>query len=119
MGQKSLPWIRLIIICYIVPWWPSWLSDQIATKAPILDIGTERFSNSELPCHPDDSHQALAQSDLLFGSRCDLQIFKTAAMVALGYQNGTILAILNLHVAPMPSTKCPLHPTYSSGGDNK
>ena len=35
MGQKSLTWIRLILICYIVPWWPSWLSDQIA------------FSNSE------------------------------------------------------------------------
>ena len=28
----------------------------------------------------------------------------------LGYQNGTILAILTLHVAPMPSTKFPLHP---------
>ena len=35
VGQKSLSWIRLIMICYIVPWWPSWLSDQIA------------FSNSE------------------------------------------------------------------------
>ena len=34
VGQRSLIWIRLII-CYIVPWWPSWLSDQIA------------FSNSE------------------------------------------------------------------------
>ena len=30
MGQKSLTWIRLIKICYIVPWWLSWLSDQIA-----------------------------------------------------------------------------------------
>ena len=29
MGQKSLTLIRLIMICYIVPWWPSWLSDQI------------------------------------------------------------------------------------------
>ena len=27
----------------------------------------------------------------------------------LGYLNGTILAILNLHTAPMPSTKFPLH----------
>ena len=35
VGQKSLTWIRMIMICYIVPWWPSWLSDQIA------------FSNSE------------------------------------------------------------------------
>ena len=32
MGQTSLTWIRLIMIlvCYIVRWWPSWLSDQIA-----------------------------------------------------------------------------------------
>ena len=36
----------------------------------------------------------------------------------LGYQNETILAILNLHAAPMPSTKFPLHPTYCSGADN-
>ena len=36
----------------------------------------------------------------------------------LGYQNGTILAILNLHTAPMPSTKFPLHPTYCLGADN-
>ena len=53
MGQKSLSWIRLIMICYIVPWWPSWLSDQIA------------------------------QSDLPFGSRCDFKIFKLAAMVGI------------------------------------
>ena len=36
----------------------------------------------------------------------------------LGYQNGTILAILNLHVAHMPSTKFLLHLTYSSRADN-
>ena len=35
MGQKSLTWIRLITICYIVSWWPSCQSDLIA------------FSNSE------------------------------------------------------------------------
>ena len=35
----------------------------------------------------------------------------------LGYQNGTILAILNLHVATMPPTKCQLNPTFGSGGD--
>ena len=36
----------------------------------------------------------------------------------LGYQNGTVLAILNLHAVPMPFTKFPLHPTYCSGADN-
>ena len=44
---------------------PSWLSDQIATKAPILDFETERFNNSESPCHSAVSHQVLAQSDCL------------------------------------------------------
>ena len=38
----------------------------------ILDIGTEQLSNSESPCHPDASHQVLAQSDLQFGRRCGL-----------------------------------------------
>ena len=38
--------------------------------AAILDTGTERFSNSESPCHPNASHQVPAQSDLLFGRRC-------------------------------------------------
>ena len=33
----------------------------------------------------------------------------------LGYRNGTILAILNLHVATMPPTKFQLNPTYGSG----
>ena len=35
----------------------------------------------------------------------------------LGYQNGTILTILNLHVATMPPTKFQLNPCYGSGGD--
>ena len=35
----------------------------------------------------------------------------------LGCWNGTILAILNLHVATMPPTNYQLNPTYSSGGD--
>ena len=35
----------------------------------------------------------------------------------LGYQNGTILAILNLHVATILPTKFQLNPIYGSGGD--
>ena len=35
----------------------------------------------------------------------------------LRYWNGTILAILNLYVAPMPPIKSQLNPTYSFGGD--
>ena len=75
MGKKSLTWIRLIIICYTVPRWPSWLSDQIAfslksfksaTIAPILHIGTERFSHSEFLSHPDASQQVSVQSDTVW-----------------------------------------------------
>ena len=81
------------------------------------------FSNSESLCHCDASHQVSAQSDLRFGRRCQfgrrccLKNFKMAGH--LGYRNGTILAILNLHVATMPSIKFHLNPTYHSGGDDK
>ena len=37
----------------------------------------------------------------------------------LGYRNGTILAILNLNVATMPTTKFQLNPSYGSGGDGE
>ena len=37
----------------------------------------------------------------------------------LGYRMGTILAILNLHVATMPPTKFQLNPTYGSGEMSK
>ena len=39
--------------------------------------------------------------------------------VHLGYPNGTILAILNLHVATMPPIKFHFNLTYRSGGDVK
>ena len=101
VGQKSLAWIRLIMICYIVTLWLSWQSDQIdlatqnlmlfeefqiATMATILDIGNERLSNSESPCHPDASYQVSAQSVLLFGKRLDFANFKTAAILDTGTQ---------------------------------
>ena len=40
------------------------------------------FSNSESLCHPDASHQVLAQFDLRFGRRCGLKNFKMAVMAA-------------------------------------
>ena len=51
--------------------------------AAILVIGTERFSNSESPCHPDASHQIAAEPGLLFG-RCGLKNFKIAAILDIG-----------------------------------
>ena len=67
VGQKYLTWIRLVI-CYIVPWWPYWLSDQIAFSnsetnvvlrvsrllswPPSRILELNDVSNSEFPCHP-------------------------------------------------------------------
>ena len=47
----------------------------------ILDIGTEWFSNSESPFHPNASHQVSAQPDLLYERRCDLKNFKIVAIL--------------------------------------
>ena len=38
MGQKSLSWFRLIMICCIVPSWPSGLPDQIVFSNPESDV---------------------------------------------------------------------------------
>ena len=46
----------------------------------ILDIGTELFSNSESPCHPDASYQVSSQSDLRCGRRCGLKNFKATIL---------------------------------------
>ena len=92
MGQKSLTWIKLIMICYNVQWWPSWLSDQIAFSNPESDV-------SRLPSWPPSwilelndlailklcnaSHQISAQSDSQFGRKCGLN-FKMAAIFDIG-----------------------------------
>ena len=65
-----------------------------------------------LCCHCDASHQVSAQSDLGFGRRMSFEEFHMAIL-----DIGTILAILNLHVATMPPIKFQLNPTHGSGGD--
>ena len=98
---------------------PSWLSDQIVTKTPILDIGTERFSNSESPCHYKVSNQVSAQSDLLFGSRCDYRFSRWQPWWPSWISKRNHLAIQYLHAAQMPSIKFPLQPTYGSGAGGR
>ena len=64
------------------------------------------FCNSEFLCHSDTSHQVWAESTLRFGRRCHLKNFKMAALAAIfnvGMEH--ILAVLNLHVSPMPPIK--------------
>ena len=85
------------------PWWPSWISEQ------------NGLSNSESLCHCDASHQVLAQSKL-FGRRCRLSNLQDGRNGGhFGYGNGTILAILNLHVATIRPTKFQLNLTFGSG----
>ena len=80
--------------------------------AAICTFQRSDFSNSKSLCHCDASHQVTAQSDLRFERRCRLKNFKIGH---LGYRNGTILAILTLHVARIPPTKFQLNQTYGSG----
>ena len=99
-----------------MPWWPSWLSDQIVFSnsecwcrlksfkieqwpqlhpillAAILDIGIEWFRNSESPFYPDASHQVSSWKR-------------------------RILAILNFHNTPMPPIMFKVNQTYPSVAD--
>ena len=64
------------------------------------------------------SHQVSAQSKLRFGRTCRLKNSNMAAMAAIfGYQNGTILVILNPYVAPMPPIKFRLNLTFGLDRD--
>ena len=81
---------------------------KIATVAAILDIKT---GHSESLCCSDASHQVSAQSDTV-REEMSFEDFKDGRHGDhLGYWNEMILTILNLHVAPMPSTKFGLNPT--------
>ena len=55
--------------------WPLWQPSRIPEP--------NEFSNSESLCRPNASHQVWAQSDLAFGSRCSLKIFKMVTMAIL------------------------------------
>ena len=63
-----------------------------------------------IPIYPDASHQVLAQSDLLFGRRCDLKKLKMAAILDIGTR---ILAIPNFHITPMPPIMFKLNQTFT------
>ena len=72
------------------------------------------FSNSESLCRSEASHQVSAQSDMV----CEEMLFEEFQDGGhLGYQNGMIIAILNLHVIVMLPIKFQLNPTYGLGGD--
>ena len=49
----------------------------------ILDIRQHDYSNSESPSCSNASHEVSSQSDLWFGGRCRLMIFKMTNMAAI------------------------------------
>ena len=83
----------------------------------ILDIGTEQLSNSESPCHPDVSHEVLAQSDTVWEEMWFEELQDGCHGGNLRYWNRTILAILNFHNTSMPPIKFKLNQTYRSRAD--
>ena len=93
-------------------------------------VAAKDLSYSKSPCCPNAFHHVWAQSHLGSMSRCGLKIIKMAAVGAIlryrdyqdghcgshtGYQNITILAILNFYVALMPPIKFQLNLTYYLG----
>ena len=79
----------------------------------ILDSETGRIEQFWIPYRLDTSHQISAQSDFPFG-RCRLKNFKMVAILDIDLRQNT-LAILNLHVSPIPPTKFQLNLTFRSG----
>ena len=90
----------------------------MATQAASWIAKQNDFSNSESLCHSDASHQVSAQSALRFGRRCRFEEFQDGRHGShLECWNGINLAVLNLHVSPVPPTKFQLNQTYRSGAD--
>ena len=118
----------LIMICYIVPWWPSWLSDQIAFSNPesdivwrvsrllpwlpswILELNDVAILNLHVtPMPPISSIWLTVWEEMWFEK---FQDGHHNSYMYLGYWNRTILAILNFHTTPMPPIKFKLNQTY-------
>ena len=95
--------LGLDIVWRISRWPPPWILER------------NDFSNSESLCNCDASYQVLAQFQLTVWEEMSFEEFQDGGH--LGYCNGTILAILNLYVAPMPPLKFRLNLTYGFEGD--
>ena len=90
---------------------------KMATLGSTQISDQNNFSNSESLCHSDASNQVWSQSPLWFGRRCVLKNFKMAPWQPSWCRNGTNLAVLNLHVSPVPPTKFQLNLTCRSSAN--
>ena len=125
MGQKSLTWIRLIMIPYIVPWWSSWLSDQTAYGNSESDVV---WRVSRLPPWPPSWLLELNNLTILNPHIGPMVRFLLNLTYCLGGDvvwrilrwlpwNRTFFAILNFHNTPIPPIQFKLNQTYRSGAD--
>ena len=124
------------MICYIVPWWPSCLSDQITFSHSESDVCRvsrlppwsscrilELNGSATLNLHFTLMLPIKFQLNLTYYLGDDLkkmlfEEFQDGLHGGhLGHWNGTILAILNLCVTMMLLIKFWLNPTYGLGGD--
>ena len=86
------------------------LNMKMAAMAAILDIGMERFSNSESQYHPNTSHTTSSSIRLAFQEQMWFKDFQDRRHGGHpGYRNETTLAILNLHVTPTDDRHRPRH----------
>ena len=126
VGHKSFKWIRLIMICYTMPWWPSWLSDQMIRWLPLV------WSISKLPPWPPSwilelNDLAILNRYLAIKFRLNLtycwkemwfEEFQDSFHGGhLGYWNKMILAIQNFRNTQMPPIKLRINKTFCPGAD--
>ena len=86
------------------------LNLHVAPMPPTVWALSDLVGHSESLCCFHASHQVSAQSDTVW--EMSFEEFQDGRHGSYpGYQNGTILAILNLYVAPMPPIKFRLNLT--------
>ena len=123
VDQKSLTWIRLIMTCYIVPWWPS-----LAIQNLML---FEEFQDCHHGCHlgywnwmiqqfwisisPRWLPTSFGSTWLTVGEEMWFEEFQDGGH--LGHWKRRILAILNFHITPMPLIMFKLNQTNPSVAD--
>ena len=87
--------------------WCCLKSFKIATMAAILDIRTNRCSNSEFLCHPRCLPSSFASTWITVWEEMWFEEFQAG-----GHWNRWTLAILNFHNTPMPPIMFKLNQTY-------
>ena len=131
VGQKLLTWIRLIMICYIVPWWPSWLY-HIKLPLAIQNLMLfEEFQDCHHGCYLGYWNWMIQQFWISISLWCLPSSFGSTWLTVweemwfeefqdgghLGHWNRRILAILNFRNTPMPPIMFKLIQTFPSVAD--